>query len=191
MNDIEFIRIKLSMNKSRPILLGNIYRLPNTSLYLPGDFDDKLDIMLERINCEEKDTLLLGDLNCDILTNVSNNPLKHVPSSQGFVQNVKDPTRITKDSKSPIDIILSNCPQNLPKTIVVESGLSDHHMVGTVRKINSLKLQPRLITCRNFKHYDKEKFIGDLKNVPRGKVYAIDNVNETYKIFEFHVKGIL
>lgn len=119
-------------------------------------------------------------MNCDFLKKASNNPLKHVLSSQGFVQNVKNPTRVTKDSKTLIDVILSNCPQNLPKTIVIESSLSDHHMVGTVRKLNSSKLQPRLITCRNFKHYDKEKFIGDLKNAPWGKVYTENSANKAY-----------
>ena len=166
-DDIECIWIELSFNnKSRPILLGNIYRPPDTSLFLPRDFDEKFETMLEKIDGEEKETLLLGDMNCDFLKKASNNLLKHVLSSQGFVQNVKNPTRVTKDSKTLIDVILSNRPQNLPETIVIESGLSDHHMVGTVRKLNSLKFQPRLITCRNFKHYDKEKFAGDLKNAP-------------------------
>ena len=142
--------------------------------------------MLERVNCEEKETLLLGDMNCDDLANVSKNPLKHILCSK-----CKIPTRDTKDSKFLTDIILSNFPQNLPKPIVVESGLSDHHMVGTVREINSLNHRHRLNTCRNFKHYDKEKFIGDLKNVPRGNVYAIDSVNEAHQIFEFYVKGIV
>ena len=41
-DDIECIWIELSINnKSRPILLGNIYRLPNTSLHLLGDFNEK------------------------------------------------------------------------------------------------------------------------------------------------------
>ena len=190
-HDIECIWIELSINKSRPILLGNIYRPPDTSFYLPEDFNEKLETMLERINCEEKETLLLGDMNCDFLKKTSNNPLKHVLSSQGFVQNVKDPTRVTKDSKTLIDVILSNCSQNLPKTIVIESGLSDHHMVGTVRKLNSLKLQPRLITCRNFKNYDREKFISDLKTAPWGKVYTENSVNKAYENFESTVKGIV
>ena len=62
-------------------------------------------------------------------------------------------------------------------------------MEGTVHKLNHLKLQPRLIICRNFKHYDKEKFINDLENVPWGKVYTTDSANEAFTIFEFYVKG--
>ena len=64
-------------------------------------------------------------------------------------------------------------------------------MLGTVRKIDSFKLQPCMITCKNIKHYIKEKFIGDLKNVPWGNVCAIDSVNEAYKIFDVYVKGIV
>ena len=67
-DDIECIWIELSINKFRPILLGNIYRPPDTSLYLPRDFNDKFETMLEKINAEEKETLLLGDMNCDFLT---------------------------------------------------------------------------------------------------------------------------
>ena len=95
------------MSKSRPIPLGNIYRPPSTSLFLQEDFNDKLETMLERVNCEEKEALLLGDMNCDFLSKVSNNPLKHVLSSQGFVQKVKGSTRITKDSSS--RLTLSYC----------------------------------------------------------------------------------
>ncbi len=90
-NSIECIWIELSINKSRPILLGNIYRPPDTSLHLPENFKEKLETMLERNNSEEKETLLLGDMNCDFLKESSNNPLKHVIASQGFVQNVIAP----------------------------------------------------------------------------------------------------
>ena len=48
-----------------------------------------------------------------------------------------------------------------------------------------------MITCRNFKHYDKEKFIGNPKNAPWGKVYTEDSVNESYKNFETIVKDIV
>ena len=57
-DDIECIWIELSINnKSRPILLGNIYRPPDTSLYLPRDFNEEFEKMLEKINAEEKETL--------------------------------------------------------------------------------------------------------------------------------------
>ena len=52
-----------------------------------------------------------------------------------------------------------------------------------------MKLQPSVITCRNFIHYDEKKFIGYLKNAPLGKVYNENSINKFYENFECNVKG--
>ena len=54
-----------------------------------------------------------------------------------------------------IDLVLSNMPQNVCKTTALQSCLSDHEMISTIRKINSVKVKPRTIICRNYKNYNK------------------------------------
>lgn len=67
---------------------------------------------------------------------------------------------------------------------MIESGLSDHHMIGTLRKLNNFKVKPRVITCRNYKTHVKENFIEHLKNAPWDTVYNESEVENAYGNFE-------
>lgn len=75
-------------------------------------------------------------------------------------------------------------PHNITKTIVFESGCSDHCMIGTVRKLNSLRFKPRVISCRNYKSYNSVQFNRDLKDAPWGRVYNAPDLNKAYENFE-------
>lgn len=56
--------------------------------------------MLQNVNIEGKETVLLGDLNCDYLKEHNNRSLKNILMGQGFSQNIAEATRVTKESKS-------------------------------------------------------------------------------------------
>ena len=146
------------------MLVGNLYRPLDSSHFLPEDFNDKFESMLPKVCCEDKEALLLGDFNCDYGSQNNNRPLKQIISSYCFCQQVDSPTRLSQGSESMIDLVLSNMPQNICKTSVLQTFLSDHEMIGTIRKVNSLKLKSRTITCRNYKNYNKEKLQQDLLN---------------------------
>ena len=57
-------------------------------------------------------------------------------------------------------------------------------MIGTIRKMNSLKVKPRTITCRNYKNYNKEKLQQDLLNAPWEHVYKEQDAERAYNILE-------
>ena len=183
-DSIECVWVEVLFNKSKPVLVGNLYRPPDSSKYLPDDFNDKFDSMLAKVCCEDKETLLLGDFNCDYGKQNNNRPLKNIISSYGFCQQVDSPTRLSEGSESLIDLVLSNTPQNICKTAVLQSCLSDHEMIGTVRKLNSLKIKSRTITCRNYKNYNKEKLQQDLLNAPWEHVYKEQDAENAYNAFE-------
>ena len=122
--------------------------------------------MLESVNIEGKEAVLLGDLNCDYLKERHNRSLKNILMGQGFSQKITEPTRVTKESKSLIDVVLTNASNHLAKSIVIDSCLSDHCMIGAVRKMHAFRLPPREIYCRNYRNYNKELFLKDLKSVP-------------------------
>ena len=184
LDDIECVWVELLFKKSKSVLLGNIYRPPDTSDYLPSDFNEKFKTMMTDVSYEEKEIIILGDLNCDYTRRQKNRTLKAIISGFGCCQKVEEPTRITNESKTLIDVILTNIPQNIAKTAVIESGLSDHHMVGTLRKLNNFKVTPRVIICRNYETYVKENFIEHLKNAPWDTVYNESEVENAYGNFE-------
>ena len=59
----------------------------------------------------------------------------------GFTQMIKKPTRISKDSKTLIDIIATNRPSTIAASEVVPSSTSDHDLVACKRKLNHQKLK--------------------------------------------------
>ena len=58
-----------------------------------------------------------------------------------------------------IDLILTNAPQKFQSTCVLETGLSDFHLmtVTVMRKIFK-KLKPRTINYRSYKHFSNEAY---------------------------------
>ena len=48
---------------------------------------------------------------------------------------------------------------------MITTNLSDHEMIGAIRKKCKHKYQPNKIRSRNYKNYDKENIIKDVKNI--------------------------
>lgn len=106
---IECIWIEVLFTKSKALLMGHVYRPPDTSDYLPEDFNEKFETILEKVCCENKEAMLFGDFNCDYIKERNNRPLKSIISRTGFSQMVTSPTRITKETASLIDLVLLTC----------------------------------------------------------------------------------
>ena len=65
-----------------------------------------------------------------------------------------------KNSKSIIDLILTNKPLHFLKTHVVETGLSDYHkMISTFFKACSSKLKTKVIYYRSYKKFNESDFL--------------------------------
>ena len=62
---------------------------------------------------ENKETIIIGDINCNYLDNNHEKPFKDLLSLNGFIQKIERPTRITSHSQTLIDVILSNKPELL------------------------------------------------------------------------------
>ena len=117
LDDIECVWVELLFKKSKSVLLGNIYCPPDTSDYLPSDFNEKFKTMMTDVSYEEKEIIILGDLNCDYTRRQKNRTLKAIISGFGCCQKVEEPTRITNESKTLIDVILTNIPQTSQKQL--------------------------------------------------------------------------
>ena len=187
-SSVESIWIELSIRKSRSILLGTIYRPPVGSQYLKAGFNSEFEESLDSALAEEKEIILMGDLNANYLSRQKcdglSKDLKALIKSMGTSQLIKEATRITKNSNTLIDVILSTHPHNIPLQCVIPLGISDHSMIGCVRKTNSLKFKSRTIKCRNYSKYDKETFNNDLKSVSFDTVFSCSNVNNAWSNFK-------
>ena len=72
----------------------------------------------------------------------------------GLKQLIKDPTRVTQDSRCLIDVIYTNEPWSIYPVKVTPADLSDHDLVGCIGKIHNFKYQPKLIMYGNYANND-------------------------------------
>ena len=78
---------------------------------------------------------------------------------------VKEPTRVTEESRTMIDLIATNHLQNIKDSgVITGTSLSDHELSFCVRKINWKKAPLQQKTFRNYANYNPDKFLKDLKN---------------------------
>ena len=140
---LECLWIEIFPEKAKSWLLCTIYRPPDTSLYLPKNFNELFNNMLEKASNESNsDIVLMGDINVNFLCR-RNNDIKSILTLHGLKQLVTKATRVTENTSSLIDIIATNNESKIVKTEVIPLGISDHDMIGSVRKANHQKHQRR------------------------------------------------
>ena len=131
---LETLWLEIFVKNSKSLLICILFRPPNSSKHLHKDFESILQDMLSTGVCEDKETILLGDLNFDYLRQRNNKEIKYIINVNGLKQIIKAPTTITKDSKTFIDVIATTHEQNIANSITHVNSISDHDLVGIVMK---------------------------------------------------------
>ena len=100
--------------------------------------------------------LVLGDFNAE----VEEANMKTFCDTYGLKNLIKQPTCYKNpDKPTCIDLMLTNVPRCFHKSCVIETGLSDFHlMTVTVMKSKFAKLQPHIIHYRDYKNFSNEVF---------------------------------
>lgn len=117
---------------------------------------------------------------------------------------ITSPTRITKTSKTLLDLILANNKKRILSSGVVDVQISDHSLVFTILRLSAPRLQSRKIYARSYKNFNSDIFLEDLQNAPfhvmdvfddvDDKLFAfeslyLDIINEHAPIKKFHARG--
>ena len=173
-DDIESMFVELNFRKSK-WLLGGVYHPPSQN---DDYFFNCLGSALEIYNNTYDKILLVGDFNaeetesvCDGFLDLYN--LKNLVKDKTCFKSIKKPTCI--------DLFLTNSSKSFQHTQAISAGMSNHHkMIVTVMKTTFMKVKPREITYRSYKHFDRVIFKDDLKNELR---FHTDNINK-YLSFE-------
>ena len=126
---IETLFIELEYSNTKNIIVGNIYR-PNTLPRADIDmFIENLNIVISAVGNENKNLLLMGDFNLDLLKFDSH------PKTSDFINNlhtaglstlITKPTRITEHSATLIDHMYTNIIKNDIHTGILITDISDH-----------------------------------------------------------------
>ena len=132
---------------------------------------------MTRLDRQDKEIILIGDTNCDLMDNRNANTkkLKQVYSEFQLEQLIKTNTRVaikTSDngtkriSKSPIDHFSTSNARYVFKTDVLETGMVDHYLIYGIRKIHAWRIKkPVIVEFRNMRKHDRSLLQEDLKQI--------------------------
>ena len=122
---MESMFVQLPQKNSKDIIIGVIYRPPNTDVNL---FLSALAVILEVINSENRSCYLAGDFNIDLLNCKQHHGQSFLDQlfSFGFYPRIDRPTRITDTSATLIDNIFTNVHNSELTFGVWIADVSDH-----------------------------------------------------------------
>ena len=176
-DSVEILWLELKPNKDRKVLMAVIYRPPGCGA---PDFFQIIATGIEKSLLENKEVTLIGDLNCNMLTcNPLSDKLQQLLDDYGFTQLITEPTRITSDSQTLIDVIATTHPENYGSRGVISCGVSDHMLVYAEQMICA---NPPVgtITTRCFNKCDWEVLQEDMMAAPWQKVEKCDNADQAW-----------
>lgn len=180
---IEAMWIDILLPKTKPILIGTVYRPPKDN-----DFLSVFEEQLNKINpgCE---IYILGDFNICMLHKMSVLYKRYlsIMAMFNFKQLIKEATRITANSRTLLDHVIVNFEEKVTQSGVLSIGLSDHLLTYCTRKNNKNSdcehSTENIIKIRSTKRYSQPEFIEKLNNANWSKLYTNRNVNSAWKIF--------
>ena len=106
--------------------------------------------------------ILIGDFNVEI----SDSHMDFFCAIYHLKSLIKEPTCYKNPEKpTSIDIILTNSPRQFQATLTLETGLSDFHKMRVAAFYSEFPHQkPKMISYRNYKHFDQNNFEKQIKN---------------------------
>ena len=153
--------------------------------------------MIGLIDDENKELNILGDLNCDMLKSVSDQPtktLKTIYEAYQLSQLITEGTRITNRSCTLIDHYVTSMPEKINLSGVIHTGISDHSLIYGIRKINPI-ISPRKkankIEVRNMKRFNQHHFNDDLLAQPWEQIVLQSDTDSMWTLWKELFLGVL
>ena len=165
--DIESIIFEINLHKRKWLLCGGYNPHKNSIEY----FLDHISTALDTYVSSYDNILLLGDFNCE----ASENPMANFCGKYALKNLIKEPTCFKNiENPSSIDVILTNKHRSFIHSMVLETGLSDHHKLTiTVLKTKFSKLNSKTVNYRCYNHFHNELFEKELQE----ELAKIEDIN--------------
>ena len=196
-DNIENIFIDLLFPKTKPISVGIIYKPASQSQFLQQmitefealDLDNEIYVLGDfNINLLFQDKYILNKSN--EIKNLDKNLLpeirryKEFCSMYGLSQLIDCPTRITSNTSTLIDHILTNTQENISQSDVIGTAISDHSLIYCTRKTPKAKYnRHKEITFRSLKNYSPDVYKRTLERVSFPNYENFDNPDVAHSDF--------
>ncbi|CAB4041599.1 Hypothetical predicted protein, partial [Paramuricea clavata] len=129
--------------------------------------------------------MVAGDLNCDLLKcSPESDAFYNLCSILNLSQLVTLPTRVTPTTSSLIDVIMTSNTAIIKETRVIETHVSDHHLIDTCVNMKLPKPPVIYTTSRSYKKYQPKHLENDLVQISWQDILCTDDVND--KVDQFN-----
>ena len=81
-------------------------------------------------------------------------------------QTIVEPTRVTKNTATTIDLFITNNPNMYAHSRVCQLGINDHSLIYAIRKFYIPKSSATIIMSRQFRSFHEDAFSYDLNLAP-------------------------
>ena len=155
---IEIFYVELNLRNSK-WLINCSYNPHKNSI---GNHLNRISESLDLLSSDYEKMIFLGDFN----VTDDEHHMKSFCENYGLKNLIRQPT-CYKNPSNPvcIDLILPNVPRSFQSTCVVETGLSDFHLMTlTVMRKSFKNYQPKMINYRSYKNFLNEKYRETLIN---------------------------
>ena len=187
--ELEASWVELIFDKQPNRLIGVVYRHPRKN---DTQTTDNLQSVMNKLKKENKNTLIVGDFNFDLLNHENNDQISkflHMMLENSYQPCILEPTRIVQGNKpSLVDNIFSNSIEPVVSGNLYQK-LSDH--LPNFAILNNAKTQKKkeFVKKRCPKpNFDIARFQTDLLELI---LYRIVNYDDFYKAFDYSHKMIL
>ena len=177
--DVEDIWIQVQLKKFPSFIIGCVYRHPKA---IVASFTYLSDV-LKNILLRKKPVFVLGDINDNLL--VKGNNLHKIIRNLDLKQIISKPTRITKNSSTLLDVVITNKPDMVIKSDVEPSSVADHEVISLIINIRKPKKEPVTRTFRTHRNYSQDIFCNLLldNSYTLNGILFTDNVSLQVDIF--------
>ena len=185
--ELESTFIEICKTKKTNIIIGCIYTHPSMNI---NEFnDDYLNELLDKLSEENKTIFLLGDFNINLLNydiHAPTNEFSDSLSSRNFLPHILEPSRVTTNSKTLIDIFSNMAVPNIISGNLTASILDHLPQFLVAPNIFFNASYPKSnIYERDWLRFDQENFVIDYFSVEWDNVLISPNTNteKSYKTF--------
>ena len=202
----EIIFIAIFLPKSKPVLIDILYRLPDKYLFV-----NCLECTFSNTNAfESQECYLLGDINANLQpkgkeifrhksANTINKEIPHLTKSYlefcftySLEQTIARPTRVTDQTATLIDYILTNSPDKVSQSGVIDLDLSYRDLIYCSKNTSLPKSHKHKdIFVLSMKRYSAKKFLEILREIVFPNYLNYTCVNDAYSDFIYRFVGTI
>ena len=178
--DSESVFIEIDITTHKKLVVAVIYRHPNKPYH---EFQDHIMQKLNKLNHENKDYLICGDFNINLLKHETKRSIDNYINtlySEGCINIIDKPTRITETTATLLDHMYTNLSNNSVNSGILTFDISDH-----LPTFCTLSKKPvythKKILLRDIKKFNKDCFLDNINSLAL-KTDALISCNENYSI---------